>query len=249
MGVRALPLGTSRSLAGIASLGYGSIDARTIIRFDVPLNTIQNILVANVAQPVLSFLYFSYNGLFTCMLLGYEWSSYAYHRKGLRVSHPAVGDQRSTYFLQLPYRFALPLMALSGILHWLVSQSIFLVALDIYAWDGSRPALPHRGADGWRACGYSPIAILTVIILGSVMVLAIIGFGFVPYKQGMNIAGSCSTAISAACHLVEDEVDGHTAAMKKLQWGVVRMSAEGVGHCAFSTKEVDFPRKGEMYAG
>jgi len=193
------------------------------------------------------------------MLLGYEWSTYAYHKKGLRVSRAPAGSQRSTYFLQLPYRFALPLMALSGILHWLVSQSIFLVAIDVYDWEGSRGM--STGVDSpwafismttqgdWKSCGYSPIAIFNVIVLGSLMVAAIIGFGFVPFKQGMNLAGSCSAAISAACHLAEGEGDGYAAAMAKLQWGDVGVDDEGVGHCGFSTKEVKLPKEGAMYAG
>src|SRR5690242_2964491 len=100
-------------------------------------------------------------------------------------------------------------MALSAILHWLVSQSIFLVAVDVYDWDGapqvSKPwAAPYSYQDyipqgDWKSCGYSPIAIFTVIILGVLMVVTMIGFRFVPLKGGMNFAGSCSVAISAAC--------------------------------------------------
>jgi hypothetical protein len=192
------------------------------------------------------------------MLLGYEWSTYARHRKGLRVSRPAIGSQRSTYFLQLPYRFALPLMALSGILHWLVSQSIFLVAIDVYHWDGSRFGADNASVawqfqaikyTNWKSCGFSPIAIFTVLMLALLMVVAIIGFGYVPFKEGSNLAGSCSTAISAACHLGRGEVDGHAAAMAKLQWGVVGIGTAGVGHCAFSTKEVEHPANGGRYAG
>lgn len=242
-GVSQLPDGTSRSLAGLASLGYGAIDARTIMTYGYGLTTIGYIILANLAQPVLSFLYFSYNGLFTAMLLGYEWVSYAHQRKGLRVSRPAEGAQRSTYFLQLPYRFALPLMVLSGVLHWLVSQSIFLVAVDVYTYMGI-----HSDDDDFKSTGYSPIAILTTLILGMVMAAAAIGIGFTPFKEGMNVAGSCSAAMSAACHGTGD-VDGFEAARSKLQWGVVDVSAEGVGHCTFSTTEVELPKVGHMYAG
>ncbi|KAL1610130.1 hypothetical protein SLS60_001795 [Paraconiothyrium brasiliense] len=254
-GVQQLPAGTPRSVAGLASLGYGAIDYRTIMAYSATgISTIGYTLIANVAQPILSFLYFSYNGLFTAMLLGYEWVSYAHHRKGLRVSRPAEGAQRSTYFLQLPYRFALPLMVLSGVLHWLVSQSIFLVAIDVYDFDGahtmhtSRGTVSENGPGDWKSTGYSPIAIFTTVMLGTVMTLAAIGMGFVPFNKGMNLAGSCSAAISAACHEV-DEVDGFEVARSKLQWGVVGVNAEGVGHCTFSTREVEMPKVGQMYAG
>ncbi|KAF2439612.1 hypothetical protein P171DRAFT_525453 [Karstenula rhodostoma CBS 690.94] len=246
-GVYQLPNGTSRSLTGLASLGYGTIDVRTIMSYPTSLTTIGYIILANLAQPVLSFLYFSYNGLFTAMLLGYEWVSYAHHRKGLRVSRPAEGAQRSTYFLQLPYRFALPLMVLSGVLHWLVSQSIFLVAVDVYSYDGTHSGLNAYQGD-FKSTGYSPIAILTTLILGIVMTAAAIGIGFIPFKEGMNVAGSCSAAMSAACHGLDD-VDGFEAARSKVQWGVVDVNEDGIGHCAFSTKEVKLPKVGHMYAG
>lgn len=42
-------------------------------------------------------------------------------RKGLRVTQPH-GYQRSSYFLQLPYRWSLPLIVISGTLHWLLSR-------------------------------------------------------------------------------------------------------------------------------
>jgi hypothetical protein len=259
-----LPDGVSQSLPSLARLGYGSIDSRTIINFGEDMSLISSVLVANTPQPILSFLYFLYNGLFTSMLLGYEWSSCAHSRKGLRVSTKPAGAQRSTYFLSLPYRFSLPLMTVSGVLHWLVSQSIFLVVIDIYDWDGSsgdgssgRDPAAFPGSrfgstfvNRWASCGYSPIAIFTVIIVGALMAIAVVGLGFVPLRPGMSLAGSCSVAISAACHLDEAERDeGELVARKKLQWGVVGRSYEGISHCTFSSREVEMPKRGDLYAG
>jgi hypothetical protein len=62
------------------------------------------------------------------MFLADEWSHFAKERKPLRVSSPTG----LTYFLQLPYRIALPLLVMSGLLHWLVSQSIFLAVVSEY---------------------------------------------------------------------------------------------------------------------
>jgi hypothetical protein len=135
---------------------------------------------------------------------------------------------------------------LSGTLHWLVSQSIFLVAIDYYDTFGN-PAIEREALFGsnYKTLGFSPIAIICVLVFGGLAVMSVIAFGFVPYKRGMTLAGSCSMSISAACHTVGE--DG--AAKKKLQWGVVSTGCDGVGHCAFSTKEVDAPVKGEVYAG
>jgi hypothetical protein len=250
-GISSLPDGTSRSIAGLSRLGYGTVDPRTAIT-GLKNDLVMNALVANSPQVILSMLYFSYNALFTSFLLSYEWTTYAHKRKGLRVSHDPIGAQRTEYFLQLPYRFSIPLMMLSGILHWLVSQSIFLVAIDFY--DGFGAPSPSdmglsRLANNMKTCGFSPMAIISVLILGFLMVFAIIAFGFVPYKQGITLAGNCSMALSAACHPDKGLENGASAATEKLCWGVVGVSEDGVGHCSFSTKEVTSPIQGQVYAG
>ncbi|KAF2846178.1 hypothetical protein T440DRAFT_246501 [Plenodomus tracheiphilus IPT5] len=230
----------------ITRVGFGAVDPRTAI-MGMSSSLVANAVVANSPQLCLSLLYFSYNALFTAMLMGYEWTTYAFKSKGLRVSSCPIGAQRSTYFLQLPYRFGTPLMILSGTLHWLVSQSIFLIAIDYYdafGKPGNNKAWGSASASGYTTLGFSPSAIISVIVLGSLMVVSIIAFGYVPYKRGMPLAGSCSLAISAACHGEENEGN---AAMEKLQWGVVSMGQDGVGHCAFSTKEVRGPAEGAVY--
>ncbi|KAF2028392.1 hypothetical protein EK21DRAFT_27986, partial [Setomelanomma holmii] len=117
---------TVSRLTMIMSLGFGKLDVRTMIQNHTK-DLITNAMVVNSPQLVLSWVYFSYNGLLTLLALAREWESYALHRKGLRISGVPQGAQRSTYFLQLPYRIGLPFMAISAFLHWLVSQSFFLV--------------------------------------------------------------------------------------------------------------------------
>lgn len=70
----------------------------------------------NYAQLGISMAYLAYNGLFTRMLSEREWASFKVEFKALRVSRPR-GAQRSTYRLQLPYRWSIPLMLGSGTLH------------------------------------------------------------------------------------------------------------------------------------
>jgi hypothetical protein len=81
-----------------------------------------------------------------------------------------------------------------------------------------------------------------------IMTAVAIGIGFKPFKEGMNVAGSCSAAMSAACHLIKDE-DGFRSARSEVKWGVVDVNADGIGHCSFSTKAVEMPKVGQMYAG
>lgn len=146
------------------------------------------------------------------MLLAEEWSAYGTKKRFLRVTSP-TGGQRSTYRLQLPYRYSVPLLIGSSILHWLVSQSIFLARLNTIDSAG----VEISGAD-ISTCGYSPMAMIFVIILGSIIVLLGICFGFRKSRGGMPLAGSCSAAISAACHPPEADVN---ASLKRVMWGVV----------------------------
>jgi hypothetical protein len=248
-GIAKIKLGEAGSLLNtskIFGLGFGATDFRAVLASYFPTDIISLALIANSPQVILSFLYLVYNGLFTSMLTGYEWTSYAYKKKGLRISRKPAGNQRSTYFLQLPYKFGVPLVVMSGTLHWLVSQSLFVVAVDAYDKWGN---VAGSGYGTERTCGFSPIAILSVVIVGATMLVAVIAFGFIPYKRGMPLVGSCSLAISAACHPDQyDEDKGSLLSEQKLQWGVVSTGEDGIGHCAFSGKEVTQPIKGQTYA-
>lgn len=239
----------------ITDYGFGEVRPETFLDAPgFPTTVIGIALVANSPQVILSVLYFSYNGLFTTMLLGHEWISYAHKRKGLRVSRKPKGFQRSTYFLQLPYRYSVPLNLLGVALHWMISQSIFLVAVDFYDALGEQPGhlmerFEQETSSSARRCGYSPIAMISVIAVGAVMIATIIGFGFLPYKRGMPLAGSCSMAISAACHPRKDDGSGSDAPCweQKLRWGVYETTEDGVGHCAFSSEVVEPLHKGQFY--
>lgn len=228
------------------SLGFGTVTAESIVNHQIGSNsTILTIVIANSPQLILSFLYLTYNGLFTCMLLADEWNDYAHTRKALRVTVPA-GAQRSTYRLQLPYKYGVPLLVMSGLLHWLVSQSIFLARISVY--DDSGDDNPVQSLS---ACGYSCIAIIFTIALGSLVVMLGIANGFRKYKPGMPLAGSCSAAISAACHPPEADVNPST---DTVMWGVVgyetaKDSAQPVGHCSLTSVKVQAPVPGSLYAG
>ena len=61
-------------------LGLGAVSTETMIYWPIPnkgvSGIVDNTLVANAPQVILSFFYFTYNGLFTCMLLSREWNDY-----------------------------------------------------------------------------------------------------------------------------------------------------------------------------
>ena len=226
---------TDRSFLHLWQMGYGAVTEDSMFYWSMEGSSglHLNALVANLPQVVLSFLFVIYNGLFTSMLLADEWNGYAHERQPLRVTSPK-GAQRSTYRLQLPYKYGVPLMGASVTLHWLVSQSLFLVNMTGYETNNLQYTL--------STIGYSCIAIITVIFLGTVVMLLGLLNGFRRH-QGMPVAGSCSAAISAACHRPEEDVN---AANKPVMWGVVS-SENGVGHCCFTSFEVSRPVPGEHY--
>lgn len=231
----------SKSFSDLRKLGFGAVTSQSLISTPA-LNypgsgaILANVFVANSPQVILSFIYLNYNGLFTCMLMASEWSGFAHERKFLRVTSP-VGKQRSSYRLQLPYIYGIPILIISGILHWLVSQSIFLAQIDVFDSSGTQLNVSVP------TCGYSAIAIITVIAFGSIVMLGGIVNGFRVYDAGMPLAGSCSAAISAACHPKRQDKDMSVLPVK---WGAER-NVGPIGNCSFSSFEVDMPKAGERY--
>ncbi|KIX08961.1 uncharacterized protein Z518_00039 [Rhinocladiella mackenziei CBS 650.93] len=238
----------TRSIS-IWKMGFGAVNVNTLINgwdiekiADPSTQILASILIANLPQTILSFLYLNLNGLLTSMFLADEWSDFARERKTLRVSTPQ-GRQRSNHFLQLPYRMGVPLMVLSGLLHWLVSQSIFLAIVSEYTPLGDL-ATPVAIA----TCGFSPVAMLTLILVGAATIAGVIGLSRLRYDGGIPLVGSCSVAIAAACHRPTWDVDAH---LNPVQWGAVPGAERetGVGHCCFTSGDVEELHIGRMYAG
>ncbi|KIK55854.1 hypothetical protein GYMLUDRAFT_174998, partial [Collybiopsis luxurians FD-317 M1] len=202
-------------------------------------------LIANSPQIILSMIYMVFNNLCTTLFLAREWSSFATSRKPLRVSSPR-GQQRSTYFLQIPYRFGLPLMAYWSLLHWLVSQSIFLVKVN---WFEDVEDNTFTVVESLTSCGYSPAGMFLASIVAATLILSALGVGYFMHLDGnMPLVGSCSTAISAACHPPVDGADS----LKPMKWGVVldmdSDRKQGAAHISFSSGEVLPPIPGCYYS-
>lgn len=115
-----------------------------------------NALLANTPQVALSLCYMSSSSFCTAIASAQEWNNLGIARKGLRVSEPR-GEQRSTYFLQLPYKWAVPLGVVSTALHWLLSQTFFLVRFDVY--DGD------RYLNGFSAGGASGVSFVVFLVV------------------------------------------------------------------------------------
>ena len=245
-----LAMAADHEAVSIWSIGFGTVNTKAILNASgggsfliqerLSNTLLPMVLLANSPQLLLSILYFLYNGMYTCMMAASEWSRFALQRKGLRVSSPHR-SQRSTYWLQLPWLYSLPLSIAAAVLHWLVSQSIFLVKVDVYD--------PHQKLDlsnSFSSCGYSAYALAITIIIGSAMLLALVANGFRRLDSTMPLAGSCSLAISAACHRPPEDSD---AGLFPVQWGAVShdTEGEGPGHCCFTSLDVETPIEGQRY--
>jgi hypothetical protein len=200
-------------------------------------------IVANIPQLAFSIVYLAYNNLFTRLLLADEFARFATHRKGLRVSEGRSGQQRSTRFLSLPVRYGVPLMAYSVLLHWLLSQSLFLVRIDgVYA-NGEVDIY-----DRLTRLGYSTSGVIAVIAAMTVGTAIGVLLGVFQRLDGGVGDGSNSVVISAACHPLVRKRDMQA---RRVKWGDItplEVSEGGERHAGFDCDEVGEMRVGAYYA-
>ena len=248
----------SLSMGALWDLGFGALDAMSLATLPFT-DFLRVVLLVNLPQLLLTFLFLTYNAVFTCELIGAEWIKFAQSPTRLRVTDPH-GQQRSTHYLGLPYRYAIPLATISAILHWFMSQSLILANLACYASDGTEarvkqdswgfsevfskydPRQRYASSNTTYRAGYSCIVIICTIILGVVTIVVGIVFGFRRYEAGIPLVGSCSAAIAAACH--PSDAEPEDLVEQPLQWGVVATSEDGIAHCALSSQWVTAPVEG-----
>ncbi|CAJ0541351.1 Ff.00g080070.m01.CDS01 [Fusarium sp. VM40] len=224
-------------------------------------------MLANTPQLILSICYMVYNGLFTRMLAEVEWSKYSINYRSLRVTSPQ-GQQRSTYRLQLPYRWSIPLILVSVLLHWTYSNCIYVSNYLIY-----NPEYPFDVEESTETLQYSTLAILVALISSIAVALSPLLLAFIRLPGKLTIGASNSAVISAACHCVsqppisaapnkievsvqamEDEDENLQAlASQPLKWGDISTVSEGesgIGHLAFGTKDqcIEEPVEGKLYS-
>jgi hypothetical protein len=202
------------------------------------------VLFANCWHLALSFIYVLYNSLITNVSTGVEWSRFGSQRTTLRTSCPR-GLQRSAYYLSLPYKYSVPLKIIMALLHWLISQSVFLAEAHAYTPTGQRdPSL-----DSSRA-GYSLLGMIFSVSVGTGLLLFLPVFASRKVTFCLPVVTTSSAAISASCHRHSADVD---AAFLPVVWGVVPQNDDGndpksVEHCAFTTHaHVKPPIKGHEY--
>lgn len=204
---------------------------------------IPTVLIANIPQFGLSILYFVYLNIWNKLLVAVEFDRYTYSKKGLRVSERPRGMQRASRFFTLPVLYALPLLVCSAVLHWLCSQSFFMVRID-----GVNNRAEIDPNDQLVRLGYSAKGIVCLICVSAAILLATICVAtFRRLRVGLGET-SMSVVISAACHSDRSEPD---AWLREVQWGDVSgnvVEEDGAErHCAFTTGAVERPSVGSMY--
>jgi hypothetical protein len=232
------------------SLGFGAINQNTLVfvgNAEVGTGAVPMAIIANIPQVILAGIYVVYMGIMTSMFIAADWSVYASKSQTLMVSS-AVGEQRGTWLLGAPLGYGLALLALHTLLHWFVSQSIFVVQLVIYNKNG----MPDTQWETLSNCGYSPFAIICSIVAAVVLLLTAFIFMLRRFPAGSPpVASTSSAAISASCHPV---VRSEGLIYKGLRWGVDGGFGNGFQHCSFVSAEgwnfqIQGPQPGVLYAG
>ncbi|KAK1850853.1 hypothetical protein CCHR01_06510 [Colletotrichum chrysophilum] len=164
-----------------------------------------SVVIANIPQLFLSFWYLTYNSLITRLEMSKEWALLSVDYQPLRVTQPR-GLQTSTYRLQLPYKYSIPMIILSAIGHWLLSNAVFIiVSQGSYYVDGdgigSSSDPTSLSSDAVVSIGTASLPVLVLTILGLIALLLPILLSRRVLPGYMPIVGSNSLAISAACHV------------------------------------------------
>ncbi|KAI0100684.1 hypothetical protein F4776DRAFT_649322 [Hypoxylon sp. NC0597] len=172
--------------------------------FQNPYTFLAGVITANGLQLLLSLWYLAYNNLFTRLQMAREWALFSEGYHPLRVTDPQ-GEQYATYRLQLPYKYSLPLIAVSIFLHWLLSNTIYLFISTGGYYGTSNfisgakvdPSLPPNTA---IAVGYSLYSLMALLIASCVLILIPILLSLKRLPPNMVNIGNNSFALSAACH-------------------------------------------------
>lgn len=173
-------------------------------------------------------------GIMTTMFLAADWVTFAFKPRTLMVSSPR-GVQRGTWMFGAPMAWGIALLAFQTLLHWFISQSLFLVQVQIYQKDGT-PKQPdpaknrYQDDSKYSSLGYSPMAIILSVVAAGLLVLSAVIFLFRRFPAGSPpIVSTCSAAISASCHPITKKED---MLYMEMRWGVDGGFSNGVGHCS-----------------
>jgi hypothetical protein len=196
------------------------------------------VLIANSPQLFFSIGYLFWNNQITRIYMEHEWRSF-YETKGKkpRVSYSIEdGDHRlyvTSMWLQLPVTITVIWMLLNSVMHWLLSQTLFVVEI-----------LPGSIAPANFYLNYSPPAIFTVGIVATVVAIGMIIFIFWPQQSKMPLMnGSLLVVLQSCLHLKGDDIPS-----SGVSWGdISRYAGHGTLKLAGFGSTVDPMKNGAEY--
>ena len=217
------------SLSGLWQLGFGLNTKTSALLTNLDGSPASLAMISNIPQLFLAIVTLVTNAAFVEMTQADEYVRFLAKRATLRVSTPS-GKQRGTYLLGMPYRYAIPILAITSTVHWTISQSIVPVYIDSTS---TNPAdffysVPYTTSD----LSFSPLAIVVSVVLAGALVISMLMLGFKRLPPKIPLASSCSLALSAAVH--PRGTAAPYAEFLEVKWGMVE-SGPDIGHCSFTT--------------
>ncbi|KAI1326475.1 hypothetical protein F5Y16DRAFT_374870 [Xylariaceae sp. FL0255] len=166
------------------------------------------LLLVNSLQLLVSFAYFYLNNTITRQLVTLEWVQLL-EKNPLLVSWPE-GMQRSSTLLSMPLPYSIVFLTISPILHWLVSQSVFVIQTEGYESGKETIRMPLK--DSTRA-GFSVLGIILVTVTATTLVVVFLIHTRMRKYSNVPLSflrmGTSSAAISAVCHPPRQNTNAH----------------------------------------
>jgi hypothetical protein len=173
-----------------------------------------SLLLANLPQFWVSFGYLFWNDQITRIWLEREWRSFYSRIRRPRVTgkNLTVQGVRSTRFLTLPYWVSGILMILGTLLHYLVSQTLFVV--EVGYTEGGKTDLYLT---------YGPLAMICVGAVSLTLVLGITVYSFIPIRSAMPLMAGSSRVVLESCAMLPSDLPE-----EGISWGDISTSTERI---------------------
>lgn len=155
----------------------------------------------------------------------------------------AVNNSQRTY-LNMPCRYATPIVVLNIALHWLVSKNIYYVSIIPYGPKGQAGGLDSGEI---RSLAYSSLATFVSVLIGALMVCILLVLSIRWLDSEIPVTRSCSAVISAACHPPRHE-ESESHILGEMKWGETAPPAwvldwfgvieDGKGQCSVKLQDL-----------
>jgi len=201
-----------------------------------------NVLLSNMPQLLTTLASVVQMNLLTYSARNYDLSTFSWKAQYLCTSAP-LGNQSSPYFFGIPRRSALIFMTLHVVGSWALSQGSYLQ--EFYSVDVLGNVDPDRSIHAWAIHVYwfsFGVSAATSCMFSTGITIMLFGC----LSSGIPPMGSCSKAISAACHPDPRETN---IELTELMYGVIPGGDHGDGrrHVEFSSKDVEPRVEGVAY--